>query len=200
MSPERLRGEGTTPADDIYAFAMMIYALWTDCDPFYHLSLSEFYDILESVGDEPHLRPSFPPDVPAMPDELSDLMKDCWKPEPHDRPNIDEVVQRLDRISSSQVHLTTESSSVEDSVIARMEGLSATDLFEAAQAFHHGKDSQKQDLNRAFQLYARAAALSHPASQHEFAFFRDRRNAKGLVRSCALVFACCKFRVAHFGI
>ncbi|KXS10370.1 hypothetical protein M427DRAFT_62344 [Gonapodya prolifera JEL478] len=39
MSPERLRGDGTTEQDDVYAFAMIIYSMLSDVEPFYELTL-----------------------------------------------------------------------------------------------------------------------------------------------------------------
>ncbi|KAJ3336760.1 hypothetical protein HDU93_002184 [Gonapodya sp. JEL0774] len=120
MSPERLRGEGTTKADDIYAFAMVIYSVrsmaiivgadpvtnicrssWKLCtkkEPFSELLTLQFYAFLPKICGRPHERPHIPADA-NVPTELELLMRQCWDPDPTKRPPFTSITRILSQIT-----------------------------------------------------------------------------------------------------
>lgn len=48
-----------------------------------------------------------PPLNDAWPEEVRSLVCDCWAQNADERPSMDEVVERLDRIQKSGVYATT---------------------------------------------------------------------------------------------
>lgn len=68
---------------------MILWELNTCKKPFDGLSRDTFYERVVHGGERPPLNKKWP-------DSLNSLITDCWSENPEDRPNFDEIVQRLD--------------------------------------------------------------------------------------------------------
>jgi len=79
-----------TPKSDVYSFGMVLYELVTHHPPF------QGFNPLQVVRaiDQGEL-PSLPSDTM---EELVQLTEDCWKTEPEDRPDFEEIIRRLKTI------------------------------------------------------------------------------------------------------
>lgn len=58
---------------------------------------SDHIDALIAVIVDKHARPEIPPSCPK---ELSDLMQQCWKSNPEERPSIETIIERLQHIAA----------------------------------------------------------------------------------------------------
>ncbi|KAJ3335003.1 hypothetical protein HDU93_006863 [Gonapodya sp. JEL0774] len=115
MSPERLRGEGTTKADDSYAFGMLMYS-----------------------------RP--PAEIDSVPE--ADLIGD------------------------------------------------AEYLWTLADGFHHGRQGREQNLDKASQVYLRAAEFGHVEAMHQLYFFY--KNGLGILpKNSESAFKWCQRAAEH---
>ena len=76
-----------TPKSDVYSFGMVLYEMITHHPPF------QGFNPLQVVRaiDQGEL-PSIPPDTL---EDLAQLTEDCWKTEPEDRPDFEEIIRRL---------------------------------------------------------------------------------------------------------
>jgi len=93
MSPEVLQGVPSNEKSDVYAYALLLWEMWTrDQRPFsYVASIEEFFDDVI----EKQVRPTIPKDVPA---DVADLIRRCWAHEPSERPSFDQVITDIDGI------------------------------------------------------------------------------------------------------
>ncbi|RUS16095.1 kinase-like domain-containing protein [Endogone sp. FLAS-F59071] len=78
-----------TQAADIFALGWVLWQLTTRVEP----------RILQSA-DEPWLGDELSPETPK---EYADVIHDCWKEEPRNRPNIFKVLHRLNQIDQSKL-------------------------------------------------------------------------------------------------
>jgi serine/threonine protein kinase len=76
-----------TPKSDVYSFGMVLYELVTHHPPF------EGYPPLLIIRaiDRGHL-PPIPGDTH---EDMTKLIMDCWKAEPENRPDFEEILKRL---------------------------------------------------------------------------------------------------------
>ncbi|KAJ3337202.1 hypothetical protein HDU93_001444 [Gonapodya sp. JEL0774] len=165
MSPERLREEGTTEADDVYAFSMVMYALWTQRQPFFELSERKFNALLEEICYPPHRRPELPSEC-DMPEFLESLMGRCWDAVAVNRPPFTEIVKIL---SSHISPRSVETDTVIDFGSQDWTG-GYVELFLQAESFRKGTGCT-QDLDKASLLYARTAEYGHAQSQYQLFIF-----------------------------
>lgn len=103
QAPELFRGSSNSFASDMYAFACVCYEvrripiqplvlttsqIFTGAVPFHELSadVAVMYKVMQ--GDRPQ-RSS------RIPDEVWNLMQECWKENPDERPSSEHVVFRL---------------------------------------------------------------------------------------------------------
>jgi serine/threonine-protein kinase CTR1 len=87
-APEILRKRMPyTPKSDVYSFGMVLYEFITHHPPFQGLNPLQ---IVSAISMEDY------PEIPANTlDELVQLTEDCWKTEPEDRPDFEEIIKRL---------------------------------------------------------------------------------------------------------
>ena len=105
MSPELLDPEipihQLTKYSDCYAFGMVIYEVLSRRVPFHqYLGFIVASKVLK--GDRPE-RPGGVERVWFEADDLWELLKQCWAPQPEDRPGIEDVLQCLEKISKSWI-------------------------------------------------------------------------------------------------
>ena len=90
MAPEIIRTDQNNKATfsiytDIYAYGMLVHEIWTRNLPFPDL---ESGCIMYQVG-EYQLQLDIAPDTP---EDLAEIMRNCWKITPDERPKIEEIV------------------------------------------------------------------------------------------------------------
>ncbi|KAJ7587898.1 kinase-like domain-containing protein [Mycena floridula] len=90
QSPEILEGGPNSLKGDVYAYGCVCYEIFTGQVPFHELS----NDIAVSLKIIRGSRPARP-ETPLMEDDVWNLIRDCWKQDPDDRPTAEQIVQRL---------------------------------------------------------------------------------------------------------
>ena len=99
MAPEVLRGEATTTSSDVYAFAIILYEVFSRKDP-YPVDAD-----LETVLKEVVKRKRRPIVANNMPANIAQLMKEAWHPDPDRRPSFDELARRFGHIDPSACNM-----------------------------------------------------------------------------------------------
>lgn len=85
MSPEQLCGLPCGPAADIFSFAIILYELYTEKDPYPGLSHAQiFYKVVKSKER---------PKLPENNSSLSRLISRCWESDPVKRPSSNEIFE-----------------------------------------------------------------------------------------------------------
>jgi hypothetical protein len=98
LDPERFGSKNSRPTkeSDCYALGMVIYEVLSGQVPF---TLDRNFTVMRKVtGGE---RPVRPEGVKGLwfTDDLWGILKQCWMPQPGDRPSIEAVLQCLERVS-----------------------------------------------------------------------------------------------------
>jgi serine/threonine protein kinase len=91
MAPEIIDGKHYSWMADVYSYAMLLWNLWTQKEPYSNFESSFVFFMFVLEGN----RLPIPPDLP---DPLAAITRDCWKHIPEERPTFQAVVQRLDEI------------------------------------------------------------------------------------------------------
>jgi serine/threonine protein kinase len=89
IAPEVLRGKPYTQAADIYSFAMIMYFVATERQPFDHCAHDHFLVLDVCRGIRPEI---IEPEAPKC---FIDLMKKCWDSNPINRPNANEIEELI---------------------------------------------------------------------------------------------------------
>lgn len=92
LSPEVMEGVPSSEKSDVYAFAILLWELFTRAKPFTEYKSS--MEVYEAVVGE-NKRPPLTSDVP---DAVAALLEDCWQRDRLKRPSFGEILQRLDDI------------------------------------------------------------------------------------------------------
>ena len=95
IAPERFGFETSRPSksSDCYALGMVIYETISGNVPFHkHTDLTVFVKVLE--GERPSREAE-------CADSLWEILERCWTPQPGSRPNIQDVLRCLERVSQS---------------------------------------------------------------------------------------------------
>jgi len=95
MAPEVATGNYNEKAD-IYSFAMVLFEFICQEIPFEDL---EPIDVLKSTSNG--ARPDMEAVPPNTPQELVDLMQQCWQHKPNDRPTFEYIMQVLAKIDKA---------------------------------------------------------------------------------------------------
>lgn len=110
MAPELLRGESSnTPASDVYAFAILLFEVFSREQPY---KGQDHVKVLVGVASkkEPLMRPGLPRKADRV---ICDIMVECWRVKPSDRPVFAEITKRLEVLDICDVS-TTMSSAAEE--------------------------------------------------------------------------------------
>ncbi|MES1913978.1 MAG: hypothetical protein MHM6MM_006119 [Cercozoa sp. M6MM] len=100
MAPEVLLGENYDEKSDVFSFAIVMYEILCELEPYEELELMQ---VVVQVVNE-NLRPDIPPvleDDPAFIEYIK-LMRECWHKLPSQRPDFAAIVRRLDRIRAKE--------------------------------------------------------------------------------------------------
>jgi serine/threonine protein kinase len=95
MAPEMFEGLTMTLAVDVYAFAMLLWEMFTQSIPFNGLLGSEIKECV--LGGD---RPEVPRDTDECPRVVQQLIEQCWAQDPRDRPTMAEVCEVLQEAST----------------------------------------------------------------------------------------------------
>jgi len=91
MAPEIHDGKHFISASDVYSFALTMWSIWAQKEPYSDQASSpQIYQLI--INGE---RLTVPSDIP---EPLADLTRDCWSQNPEDRPKFASIVERLEKI------------------------------------------------------------------------------------------------------
>ena len=102
INPQRFGLENSRPtkASDCYALGMVIYETISGYFPFHRdMTLAVFLKVLE--GERP-------PREACFTDSLWRMLELCWKPQPGDRPSIEDVLRCLEMEPPLQLNVEME--------------------------------------------------------------------------------------------
>lgn len=92
MAPEVMLGDEFNEKADVYSFGIVLWEILTRKEPF--SQYSDYDEFVTAICDE-GVRPPIPEDcIPS----LQKLMTECWDANPKKRPDITDVVKRIDEI------------------------------------------------------------------------------------------------------
>ncbi|GAA1156688.1 hypothetical protein GCM10009577_93000 [Streptomyces javensis] len=86
MSPEQVRGERVTPASDVFCLGSVLAYAATGRQPF-GTADSGVHAVMYRIAQEE-------PDLTGLPEGLRDLVTDCLKKGPDDRPSLEALLER----------------------------------------------------------------------------------------------------------
>jgi serine/threonine protein kinase len=86
MAPEQVRGDRITPACDVFCLGSVLAYAASGALPF-GTSNSGVHALMFRIAQEE-------PDLDALPEGLQDLVRDCLRKAPGDRPSLDDVLER----------------------------------------------------------------------------------------------------------
>ncbi|KAK3254090.1 hypothetical protein CYMTET_36681, partial [Cymbomonas tetramitiformis] len=92
--PELMNGGAHSKASDVYTFGMVLYELVARQYPFLGMQ-----DVVVMNSITQGRRPDIPNDCPS---DFAQLIQDCWKQNPTQRPAFDEIKRRLDQMGAER--------------------------------------------------------------------------------------------------
>ncbi|NXN98491.1 RIPK1 kinase, partial [Rhinopomastus cyanomelas] len=92
MAPEHLRSVNVKPVEksDVYSFGIVMWAIFADKEPYEH-GINEAQICFGVMNGN---RPDTKEITGKCPEEIIDLMKQCWEDEPEKRPTFAEIKER----------------------------------------------------------------------------------------------------------
>ncbi|CAG8532262.1 10152_t:CDS:2 [Paraglomus occultum] len=99
LCPEKVR-EGTLPyskSADVYSFGMLMWEISSHDVPFSEKNINEVYASIKNSDERNAPRP---PIVPGTPGKYAKIMQRCWRQIPGDRPTMQSVVRKLEKLEN----------------------------------------------------------------------------------------------------
>lgn len=87
-APELLREGALSLAVDVYSFGMFLWELLAKNPPYTDLTQEQLIFAVVQEGMRPEIDDHYPP-------KYAELIKECWKQNPVDRPNFKEIIKHL---------------------------------------------------------------------------------------------------------
>lgn len=88
MAPEIWNNEKYTTACDVYSFALVVFSILTNEDPFINYNVCQFFMKVINNGQRPELSQK-------IPDAFKNLITKCWAEIPEERPSFKDIVKEL---------------------------------------------------------------------------------------------------------
>jgi serine/threonine protein kinase/class 3 adenylate cyclase len=101
MAPELLNGHYNTTASDVYAFAVVLFEVYSRQEPYLGEQTDEVLKDVANVARREPKRPGIPR---SCPEGAAQLMQDCWHTQPELRPPFDEIERRLKALTSASAN------------------------------------------------------------------------------------------------
>lgn len=110
MAPELLTGEShNTPASDVFAFSILLYEIFAREQPYKGLDAMEVL-----VGIASKKQPLIRPGIPRAADRvIAEIMMNCWKVKPSERPIFAEISKQLNVLDICDVSAAMSSAAEE---------------------------------------------------------------------------------------
>ncbi|KAK8839074.1 hypothetical protein M9Y10_032543 [Tritrichomonas musculus] len=93
MPPESIMNMIYSKPGDVFAFALIVYQIWTTHSPYSFANMNELLSNV-IINDK---RPELTSDIPV---QFQELIEKCWRKDPKDRPTFDEIVDDLSNNSN----------------------------------------------------------------------------------------------------
>ncbi|XP_010218890.1 PREDICTED: receptor-interacting serine/threonine-protein kinase 1-like, partial [Tinamus guttatus] len=92
MAPEHLRSINVKPVEksDVYSFGIVIWAIFADKEPYEH-GINEAQICFGIINGN---RPDIKEIIAKCPEEIIDLMRQCWEEDPEKRPAFAEICEK----------------------------------------------------------------------------------------------------------
>ena len=95
MAPEVVLGKPYTEKVDVYSFAIVLWAIARNDEPFAGFNVASHKQRVAIGGERPKLSKSWP-------DDFKCLLTECWDPDSTRRPDFDQISNRLSKIILKQ--------------------------------------------------------------------------------------------------
>jgi len=100
MAPELFgKKPKSTFKTDIYSFGMTLWELYSRTTPFAQVKNDSLIISMVEKGE----REDFDVEGEDCPEDFKEIIQDCWKADPINRPSADEIIKRLNEISYGDV-------------------------------------------------------------------------------------------------
>ncbi|EGR28558.1 protein kinase domain protein [Ichthyophthirius multifiliis] len=93
MAPEVFEKKQYTTKADVYSYGIVLYEICFRKTPYQKMST---IDIMKTVTEGK--RPQFDQIPHECPEALIQLMKDCWEQNPNNRPDFQQILERLNQM------------------------------------------------------------------------------------------------------
>ncbi|KAM0902658.1 hypothetical protein ACQ4PT_019169 [Festuca glaucescens] len=97
IAPEIYRNETFDRSVDTFAFGLILYEMIEGSPAFHPKPQEEAAKMISSEG----LRPLFKNKPKSYPEDVKQLIQECWDPTPSVRPTFSDIIVRLNKISAS---------------------------------------------------------------------------------------------------
>ena len=102
MAPEVALCQPYCGRAEVFSFGTILWQMCAHERPFRGFSVADFERRVARGGERPAIPRKWPP-------ALRELVRDCWRPEPTERPGFGQVVSRLEGLLRAQLHARTAS-------------------------------------------------------------------------------------------
>jgi serine/threonine protein kinase len=89
MAPESLKNKKYSTKSDVWTFGIVLSEILNREEP--HKGTEDVIEVAVQIRTN-FLTPQIPDDVPSV---VSDIMKECWAPIPEDRPEMEQICEKL---------------------------------------------------------------------------------------------------------
>lgn len=88
IAPEIWKEENYSTSCDVYSFALVLYSIFTNEEPFTNYNICQFFTKVINNGERPKMNSK-------IPEPFKKLIAQCWSENPNDRPSFETIVKEL---------------------------------------------------------------------------------------------------------